>query len=182
MLETIACSPTRTDPADSEPWWEVVPMNCSLALLYQKYEYRCSIIRKKSLCHYFITISGYQGKVQKEFSHRAVQDILAARESEKVNIWHIQFWIKESDSETSLVVQQIRIHLPMQGTRVRSLVWEDPTRRRATKPVHYSCWVHMLRLLKPVCLEPFSCTPQQVKPPQWEAHALQWTAAPTRHN
>ena len=26
---------------------------------------------------------------------------------------------------TSLVVQSIRIHLPMQGTRVRSLGWED---------------------------------------------------------
>ena len=36
---------------------------------------------------------------------------------------------------TSLVVQSIRIHLPMQGTRVRSLGGEDPTCCRATKPV-----------------------------------------------
>ena len=28
---------------------------------------------------------------------------------------------------TSLVVQCLRIHLPMQGTQVRSLVQEDPT-------------------------------------------------------
>ena len=28
---------------------------------------------------------------------------------------------------TSLVVQWLRIHLPMQGTWVQSLVWEDPT-------------------------------------------------------
>lgn len=91
MLETIACSPIRTDPADSEPWREVVPMNCSLALLYQKYEYRRSIVGKKSLCHDVVTVTGYQGRVQKEFSHRAVQDILAARESEKVNIRHTQF-------------------------------------------------------------------------------------------
>ena len=28
---------------------------------------------------------------------------------------------------TSLVVQWIRLHLPMQGTRVQSLVQEDPT-------------------------------------------------------
>ena len=36
---------------------------------------------------------------------------------------------------TSLVVQWLRIRLPMQGTRVRALVWEDPTCRRATKPM-----------------------------------------------
>ena len=35
----------------------------------------------------------------------------------------------------SLVVQRLRIRLPMQGIRVRSLVREDPTCRRATKPV-----------------------------------------------
>ena len=34
---------------------------------------------------------------------------------------------------TSLVVQWLRIHLPMQGTRVLSLVWEDPTCLGATK-------------------------------------------------
>ena len=28
----------------------------------------------------------------------------------------------------------------MQGTRVWALVWEDPTCRRATKPVHHNCW------------------------------------------
>ena len=36
---------------------------------------------------------------------------------------------------TSLVAQRLRIRLPMQGTRVRSLVREDPTCRGATKPV-----------------------------------------------
>ena len=36
---------------------------------------------------------------------------------------------------TSLVVQWLRICLPMQGTQVQLLVWEDPTRRGATKPV-----------------------------------------------
>ena len=38
----------------------------------------------------------------------------------------------------SLVAQWLTIHLPMQGTRVRALVWEDPTCRRATKPVHHN--------------------------------------------
>ncbi|XP_059943857.1 protein S100-A5 isoform X1 [Mesoplodon densirostris] len=37
-------------------------------------------------------------------------------------------------SGTSLVAQWLRILLPMQGTRVRTLVREDPTCRGATKP------------------------------------------------
>ena len=38
----------------------------------------------------------------------------------------------------SLVAKWLRIHLPMQGTRVRALVREDPTCRGATKPVHHN--------------------------------------------
>ena len=34
----------------------------------------------------------------------------------------------------SLVVQWLRIHLPMQGTRVQSLVWEDSACCKAAKP------------------------------------------------
>ena len=41
-------------------------------------------------------------------------------------------------SRTSLAAQWLRIRLPMQGTRVRALVWEDPTCRGATKPVHHN--------------------------------------------
>ena len=67
---------------------------------------------------------------------------------------------------TSLVAQWLRIHLPMQGTRVWSLVREDPTCRRATKPVchnYWACalepashnyWAHGQQLLKPTRLEP----------------------------
>ena len=36
-----------------------------------------------------------------------------------------------------LVAQWLRICLPMQGTRVRALVWEDPTCRGATGPVSH---------------------------------------------
>ena len=43
--------------------------------------------------------------------------------------------MKNSLEGTSLVVQWLRICLPMQGTRVRALVQEDPTCRGATKPV-----------------------------------------------
>ena len=38
----------------------------------------------------------------------------------------------------SLVAQWLRIRLPMQGTRVRALVWEDPTCCGVTKPVRHN--------------------------------------------
>ena len=38
----------------------------------------------------------------------------------------------------SLMAQWLRIHLPMQGTWVQALVWEDPTCRGATKPVRHN--------------------------------------------
>ena len=38
----------------------------------------------------------------------------------------------------SLVAQWLRIHLPMQGTRVQALVREDPTCHGATKPVRHN--------------------------------------------
>ena len=41
-------------------------------------------------------------------------------------------------TQASLVAQWLRICLPMQGTRVRALVWEDPTCRGATKPVRHN--------------------------------------------
>ena len=45
---------------------------------------------------------------------------------------------KYSQTGTSLVVQWLRIHLPMQGTRVQFLVREDPTCRGATKPARHN--------------------------------------------
>ena len=45
--------------------------------------------------------------------------------------------IKTKSIGTSLVAQWLRIHLPMQGTRVRALAREDPTCHGATKPVRH---------------------------------------------
>ena len=45
---------------------------------------------------------------------------------------------KETLLGTSLVAQWLRIHLPMQETRVRSLVRDDPTCHGATKPVRHN--------------------------------------------
>ena len=39
----------------------------------------------------------------------------------------------------SLVAQWLRVCLPMQRTRVRALVWEDPTCCGATGPVSHNC-------------------------------------------
>ena len=41
-------------------------------------------------------------------------------------------------SATSLMVQWIRIHLPVQGKGVQYMGWEDNTRLRATKPIHHN--------------------------------------------
>ena len=45
---------------------------------------------------------------------------------------------KKTCLRASLVAQWLRIRLPMQGTRVRALVLEDPTCRRATRPGHHN--------------------------------------------
>ena len=62
-----------------------------------------------------------------------------------LRLFHSQLeWGKgENDSQkgergASLVAQWLRICLLMQGTRVRALVWEDPTCRGAAEPVHHS--------------------------------------------
>ena len=57
----------------------------------------------------------------------------AARQRE--DVW----WLQETE-RASLVVQWLRICLPMQGTRVRALVWQDPTCRGATRPVSHNYW------------------------------------------
>ena len=43
------------------------------------------------------------------------------------------------NSRASLVAQWLRICLLMQGTRVRALVWEDPTCHGAAGPVSHNC-------------------------------------------
>ena len=82
------------------------------------------------------------------------------------------------------------VRLPMQGTRVRSLVREDPMCRGATKPMshnywacalepaHHNNWARAPQLLSPRTTTtearvPRARAPQQEKPPQWEACAPQ---------
>ena len=45
---------------------------------------------------------------------------------------------QEIKQKASLVAQWLRVCLPMQGTRVQALVWEDPTCHGATGPVSHN--------------------------------------------
>ena len=69
----------------------------------------------------------------------------------------------------SLVAQWLRVCLPIQGTQVPSLVWEDPACHGATGPVSHSCWA---------CASG-ACALQQEGPRWWEARAPRWGVAPT---
>ena len=64
---------------------------------------------------------------------------------------------KNEQGWTSLVTQWVKICLPMQGTWVWSLIWEDPTCCRTTKPRSHNHWAcafdpMSLNYWRPVCL------------------------------
>ena len=65
-----------------------------------------------------------------------------------------QYFLNKNQLGASLVARWLRTCLPMQGTRVRALVWEDPTCRGATRPVSYNYWA---------CASG-ACAPQQERP------------------
>ena len=50
----------------------------------------------------------------------------------------IETVIKNLPTGASLVAQWLRVYLPMQGTWVRALVWEDPTCHGAPGPVSHN--------------------------------------------
>ena len=109
------------------------------------------------------------------------------------------------------MAQWLRIHLPMQGTWVRTLVQEDLTCYGATKPMCHNYWAfalgptshnywahapQLLRLCSRACepqllslhtttteaQAPRACAPQQKKTLQWEAHTPQQRVAPAHRN
>ena len=85
-----------------------------------------------------------------------VPDCLTVRKAEKEKM------------KTSLVIQWIRIRLPMQETQVWSLIWEYPTYLGATKPVLLNYWAQT----------PGAHALQQEKPPQREAPTSQLAKIP----
>ena len=60
------------------------------------------------------------------------------RFTKKGSVLWLPFKIKITCCGASLVAQWLRVCLPMQGTRVRALVWEDPTCHGATGPVSHN--------------------------------------------
>ena len=92
-------------------------------------------------------ILGYS--VRKMFTkvHHKCNDLKCAlAETIRNKAWKVR-------EKTSLIVQWIRIRLPMQGTWVQSLVQEDSTCFGAIKPVHHICWPHVPHVRKPQRLE-----------------------------
>ena len=77
------------------------------------------------------------------------------------------------------MLQWVRIYLPMQGTWVWSLVWEDATYLRATKPMCHKYWVQATAT--EACV-PKARALQQEKPLPLEAHTPQGREAPDRCN
>ena len=81
----------------------------------------------------------------------------------------MKYWYNRMNLGTFLVAQLVRICLPMQGTRVQSLVREDSTCCGATRPVCCHYWdgalepashthqAYTLQLLKPANPEPVLC-------------------------
>ena len=65
---------------------------------------------------------------------------------------------------TSLVVQRIRIHLPMQGTQVQSLIQEDLTGSGATEPVCHNYLACNSRAQEPQPLNPCAVTTEALAP------------------
>ena len=58
----------------------------------------------------------------------------------------------------------------MQGTRIRSLLWEEPTYRGAAKPVRHNYWAWTL---EPTRHNYWACVPQLLKPAHSGACVLQ---------
>ena len=56
-------------------------------------------------------------------------------------------WYLKNIYRASFMVQWLRICLPMQGTQAWSLVWEDSTCHRATKPVDWNHWARTPKVL-----------------------------------
>ena len=74
---------------------------------------------------------------------KAIKGIQIGKEEVKLSLFADDMILyienpKDATRGASLVAQWLRICLPMQGIRVRALVWEDPTCRGATRPVSHN--------------------------------------------
>ena len=97
------------------------------------------------LINKFSKIAGYKINIQKSVAFPYTNNEISERENKQTKILlkitskRIKYLrIKLTKEGASLVAQWLRICLPMQRTRVRALVWEDPTCRGATRPVSHN--------------------------------------------
>ena len=154
-------------------FWELIqranftqPVNirissCESKICFKSCEYRSDKINITSF-------------VQRRFKKKQIKRNIKIREEGSLRNVNEQIfsYLLRNNYGASLVAQWLRICLPVQGTRVWALVQEDPTCCGATKPVSHNYWAHV----------PGARAPQQEKPPQWEARALQQRVAPARYN
>ena len=89
------------------------------------------------LINEFGKVAGYKINAQKSLVFLYTNDKKSEREIKE----KLPFTIttKRIKYRASLVAQWLRICLLMQETRVRALVWEDPTCHGAAGPVSHSC-------------------------------------------
>ena len=108
-------------------------------------------------------ISDKWGKYPNHATSHRVCVIQVLGSGARMGGWGMQPW-RTWTPRASLVAQWLGVCLPKQRTRVRALVWEDPTCRGATGPVSHNCWA---------CASG-ACAPQRERPRQWEARAPRW--------
>ena len=120
------------------PWFREFDFT---SVSFSAWDFRFSECLKGSIC---------LPRQDKWLSKKQIQGIsIKSVSGERLPCWH-----RESISQ-------------MQGTWVWSLVWEDPTCHRATKPVNHNYWAPGIQTTRePVCLS------------YWRLHSLE----PTRHN
>ena len=84
-------------------------------------------------------ILGHKTNLKIFKSIEIISSIFSDHNGVKLEINHRKRNKRKQLQRASLVAQWLRILLPMQGTRVRALVQEDPTCCGATKPVCHNC-------------------------------------------
>ena len=94
------------------------------------------LIKHKNFCTAKETIDKTKRKAM-EWEKIFANDMINKGLISKIYKELIQLSIKKK-TRASLVAQWLRICLPMQGTWVRALVWEDPTCHGATRPVSHN--------------------------------------------
>ncbi|XP_059758590.1 histone-lysine N-methyltransferase SETDB2 isoform X5 [Balaenoptera ricei] len=89
----------------------------------------------------FLLDATKEGNVGRFLNHSCCPNLLVQNvfvETHDRNFPLVAFFTNRKTNGASLVAQWLRICLPMRGTRVRALVWEDPTYRGATRPVSHN--------------------------------------------